>query len=209
MVNLPEGKMKSREGTVVDADDLLEELTELARNEIEAKGREEAVGDVSATSRKIALGALNYYLLQVQPQHDMVFDPKKSISFNGNTGPYLQYTCARISSILRKFDEAKDEYEGAECNGSLLVNEDEKILLKAIESFPDTVRKAALNYDPSIIASYLYDNAKTFSHYYHDNQILKAETKELSVTRIRLISALRTVMKNGFALIGVPYLESM
>ena len=206
MVNLPEGKMKSREGTVVDADDLLDELTELAKGEIEAKGREEAVGDVADTARKIALGALNYYLLQVQPQHDMVFDPKKSIAFNGNTGPYLQYTCARISSILRKAEG--EEYENA-FNGSLLTNEDEKALLKAIESFPETVRKAALSYDPSIIAAYLYENAKTFSHYYHDNQILKAETKELSYTRICLIKALRTVMKNGFSLIGVPYLESM
>ena len=206
MVNLPEGKMKSREGTVVDADDLLDELTELAKGEIEAKGREEAVGDVADTARKIALGALNYYLLQVQPQHDMVFDPKKSIAFNGNTGPYLQYTCARISSILRKAEG--EEYENA-FNGSLLTNEDEKTLLKAIESFPETVRKAALSYDPSIMAAYLYENAKTFSHYYHDNQILKAETKELSYTRICLIKALRTVMKNGFSLIGVPYLESM
>ena len=206
MVNLPEGKMKSREGTVVDADDLLDELTELAKGEIEAKGREEAVGDVADTARKIALGALNYYLLQVQPQHDMVFDPKKSIAFNGNTGPYLQYTCARISSILRKAEG--EEYENA-FNGSLLTNEDEKALLKAIESFPETVRTAALSYDPSIIAAYLYENAKTFSHYYHDNQILKAETKELSLARLCLINALRTVMKNGFALIGVPYLESM
>ena len=209
MVNLPEGKMKSREGTVVDADDLLEELTKLAKNEIESKGREEAVGDADETARKIALGALNYYLLQVQPQHDMVFDPKKSISFNGNTGPYLQYTCARISSILRKYEETKAEYAGAAPDGKLLAGDDEKLLVKMIESFPDTVRKAALSYDPSVIASYLYEAAKTFSHYYHDNQILKAETKELALTRIRLISALRTVMKNGFALIGVPYLESM
>ena len=205
MVNLPEGKMKSREGTVVDADDLLEELTALAASEIEAKGREEAVGSVSETARKIALGALNYYLLQVQPQHDMVFDPKKSISFNGNTGPYLQYTCARISSILRKSDEGAM----GKGDGSLLVIDDEKALLKAIESFPETVRKAALSYDPSIIASFLYECAKTFSHYYHDNQVLKAETKELSEARIRLVRALRTVMRNGFALIGVPYLESM
>ncbi|MBO8435648.1 MAG: arginine--tRNA ligase [Spirochaetes bacterium] len=208
MVNLPDGKMKSREGTVVDADDLLSELTVLARSEIEAKGREEAVGNVDDTARKIALGALNYYLLQVQPQHDMVFDSKKSISFNGNTGPYLQYTCARISSILRRYEEDKESYD-CSFDASQLTLEDEKILLKAIESFPDTVRKAALSYDPSIIASYLYENAKTFSHYYHDNQILKAETKELSLARIRLISALRVVMKNGFALIGVPYLESM
>ena len=208
MVNLPDGKMKSREGTVVDADDLLSELTVLAKSEIEAKGREEAVGNVDDTARKIALGALNYYLLQVQPQHDMVFDSKKSISFNGNTGPYLQYTCARISSILRRYEEDKESYD-CSFDASQLTLEDEKILLKAIESFPDTVRKAALSYDPSIIASYLYENAKTFSHYYHDNQILKAETKELSLARIRLISALRVVMKNGFALIGVPYLESM
>ena len=135
----------------------------------------------------------------------MVFDPKKSISFNGNTGPYLQYTCARISSILRKSDEGAM----GKGDGSLLVIDDEKALLKAIESFPETVRKAALSYDPSIIASFLYECAKTFSHYYHDNQVLKAETKELSEARIRLVRALRTVMRNGFALIGVPYLESM
>ena len=209
MVNLPEGKMKSREGTVVDADDLLAELTELAGREIESKGREEAVGDVAETARKIALGALNYYLLQVQPQHDMVFDPKKSISFNGNTGPYLQYTSARISSILRKYEEMRGDFDGAEADGTLLAIDDEKTLLKLIESFPEVVRKAALGYDPSVIAAFLYEAAKTFSHYYHDNQILKAETKELALARIRLISALRTVMKNGFALIGVPYLESM
>ena len=209
MVNLPEGKMKSREGTVVDADDLLSELSELARKEIEEKGREEAVGDVDETARKIALGALNYYLLSVQPQHDMVFNPKDSISFNGSTGPYLQYTCARISSILRKFDEVKADYAGVKADGTLLTIDDEKTLLKAIESFPEMVRKAADGYDPSVITSFLYEAAKTFSHYYHDNQILKAETPELVVTRVRLISALRTVMKNGFALIGVPYLESM
>ena len=207
MVNLPDGKMKSREGTVVDADDLLAELTKLAKNEIIEKNREDAVGDVDETAKKIALGALNYYLLEVQPQHDMVFNPKESIAFSGNTGPYLQYTCARISSILRKSEEM--DFGGIKADGKLLVLEDEKILLKAIESFPDTVRKAAANYDPSVICAFLYESAKTFSHYYHDNQILKAETKELSVTRLRLINALRTVMKNGFALIGVPYLESM
>ncbi len=207
MVNLPEGKMKSREGTVVDADDLLEELSRLAENEIIEKGRESEVGDVKETARKIALGALNYYLLQVQPQRDMIFNPKESIAFSGNTGPYLQYTCARISSILRKFDAS--EYDGVEADGRLLSNEDEKILLKAIAEFPDNVRKAASTYDPSVITATLYEIAKTFSHYYHDNQILKAETKELVVTRIRLISSVLTVMKNGFRLIGIPFLESM
>ena len=207
MVNLPDGKMKSREGTVVDADDLLSELTRLARNEIVEKNREDAVGDVDDTARKIALGALNYYLLEVQPQHDMVFNPKESIAFSGNTGPYLQYTCARISSILRKSSEY--DYSGSDADCTLLTLEDEKILIKAIESFPEIVEKAAAAYDPSIICAFLYEAAKTFSHYYHDNQILKAETKELSLARLCLINALRTVMKNGFALIGVPYLESM
>ena len=207
MVNLPDGKMKSREGTVVDADDLLEELTALARAEIESKNREDAVDDVDETSRKIALGALNYYLLQVSPTKDMVFNPKESISFNGNTGPYLQYTGARISSILRKYEESEEK--DVPFIGELLVGEDEKELLKLVDTFPEIVEKAAINYDPSLIAGFLYDLAKTFSHYYHDNRILNAETKELIKARVMLCYMISVVMKNGFALIGVPFLEAM
>lgn len=207
MVNLPDGKMKSREGTVVDADDLLEELTALARAEIESKNREDAVDDVDETSRKIALGALNYYLLQVSPTKDMVFNPKESISFNGNTGPYLQYTGARISSILRKYEESEEK--DVPFIGELLVEEDEKELLKLVDTFPEIVEKAAMNYDPSLIAGFLYDLAKTFSHYYHDNRILNAETKELIKARVMLCYMISVVMKNGFALIGVPFLEAM
>ena len=207
MVNLPDGKMKSREGTVVDADDLLEELTALARAEIESKNREDAVDDVDETSRKIALGALNYYLLQVSPTKDMVFNPKESISFNGNTGPYLQYTGARISSILRKYEESEEK--DVPFIGELLMGEDEKELLKLVDTFPEIVEKAAMNYDPSLIAGFLYDLAKTFSHYYHDNRILNAETKELIKARVMLCYMISVVMKNGFALIGVPFLEAM
>ncbi|MGN1164310.1 MAG: arginine--tRNA ligase [Candidatus Ornithospirochaeta sp.] len=207
MVNLPEGKMKSREGTVVDADDLLEELTALAKAEIQAKGREDVVDDVGETARKIALGALNYYLLQVSPTKDMVFNPKESISFNGNTGPYLQYTGARISSILRKYSETEDQ--NVPFVGTLLSGEDEKTLLKSIDSFPEVVEKATLSFDPSVVAGYLYDLAKTFSHYYHDNRILNAETPELVKARVMLCRMLKRVMENGFALIGVPFLESM
>ena len=207
MVNLPDGKMKSREGTVVDADDLLEELTALARAEIESKNREDAVDDVDETSRKIALGALNYYLLQVSPTKDMVFNPKESISFNGNTGPYLQYTGARISSILRKYEESEEK--DVPFIGELLIGEDEKELLKLVDTFPEIVEKAAMNYDPSLIAGFLYDLAKTFSHYYHDNRILNAETKELIKARVMLCYMISVVMKNGFALIGVPFLEAM
>ena len=207
MVNLPDGKMKSREGTVVDADDLLEELTMLAKSEIESKNREDAVDDVNETSRKIALGALNYYLLQVSPTKDMVFNPKESISFNGNTGPYLQYTGARISSILRKYEESGEK--DVPFMGELLSNDDEKELLKLVDTFPEIVEKAAMNYDPSIIAGFLYDLTKTFSHYYHDNRILNAETKELVKARVMLCYMISVVMKNGFALIGVPFLEAM
>ncbi len=209
MVNLPNGKMKSREGTVVDADDLLAELSKLAKAEIIEKGRENAVSDVDETAKAIALGALNYYLLQVQPTKDMVFNPEESISFNGNTGPYLQYTGARISSILRKYEEIKDSLENTEFDGKLLSGEDEKTLIKLIAEFPGIATKAALDFDPSVIAGFLYDAAKTFSHYYHDNRILDAESKELIKARVRLIKALRTTVKNGFALIGVPFLEAM
>ena len=207
MVNLPDGKMKSREGTVVDDDDLLEELTTLAKADIESKHREDAVDDVNETSRKIALGALNYYLLQVSPTKDMVFNPKESISFNGNTGPYLQYTGARISSILRKYEESGEK--DVPFMGELLSNDDEKELLKLVDTFPEIVEKAAMNYDPSIIAGFLYDLTKTFSHYYHDNRILNAETKELVKARVMLCYMISVVMKNGFALIGVPFLEAM
>lgn len=209
MVNLPNGKMKSREGTVVDADDLLAELASLARNEIVSKGRENDVDDVDKTAQSIALGALNYYLLQVTPTKDMVFNPEESISFNGNTGPYLQYTCARISSMLRKFDQIKEEYSDVAFDGSLLSVEDEKTLLKLVADFPEYVRRAAEGFDPSIIASFLYDTAKTFSHYYHDNRILNADSKELVFARINLCSMILQVMKNGFALVGIPFLEAM
>ncbi len=209
MVNLPNGRMKSREGTVVDADDLLENLSELAKAEIIEKEREAMVGDINDTSRKIALGALNYYLLQVSPSKDMIFNPDESIAFSGNTGPYLQYMGARICSMLSKFAECEDEYRGVAFDASLLSGDDEKSLIKLIASYPEAVRKAGEGYDPSVVCALLYDISKTFSHFYHDNQILKAETKELVVARIALVKMVLQVLKNAFALVGVPFLESM
>ena len=157
MVNLPTGKMKSREGTVVDADDLVEQLSQLAADEIKEKGREEEVGDVKATSAAIALGALNYYLLQVNPEHDMIFNPKESISFTGNTGPYLQYMGARISSILRKYDEVKKDYQGVAFDANLLSGATEREIISALADYPGVVAKAGSQFDPSLICSYLYD----------------------------------------------------
>jgi len=209
MVNLPEGKMKSREGTVVDADDLVSQLSALAGEEIAEKGREEEVGDVKGTSAAIALGALNYYLLEVTPERDMVFNPKESISFNGNTGPYLQYMGARISSILRKFDEEKAAYQGVGFDGRLLSQTQEREMVAVLAKYPSVVTKAGATFDPSLICSYLYDLSKLFSSWYHDNPVLKAESKDLVVARVALCKMVVTVFRDAFDLIGVPFLEKM
>ena len=199
--------MKSREGTVVDADDLLDSLHKDALEAIKEKGRDCEVSNADEVAEKVALAAIHYYLLQGTPSKDMLFNPEESLSFNGNTGPYLQYTGARISSILRKYKEMEDDCVPFE--GNLLQGDDEKELLKLIDIFPEIVEKAAMNYDPSVVAGFLYDTAKTFSHYYHDNRILNAETKELVKARTMLCYMISVVMKNGFALIGVPFLEAM
>lgn len=207
MVFLPEGKMKSREGTVVDADDLIQSLTDMAKEQILEKGREEDLDDVDDTAHKIALGALNYYILQFNPNKDFVFNPKESLSFNGNTGPYLQYMGARISSMLRKYDEAA--YHDVAFNPAALSLEDEREMLKMLASFPEVVGKACTQYDPSIVCAFLYDLSKKFSHWYHDNQILKADTPELVKARVSLCEMVLQVMKNAFDLVGIPFLEKM
>ena len=209
MVFLPEGKMKSREGTVVDADDLVAGLSALARGEIFEKQRQDDVDDVDQTSRSIALGAMNYYLLQVDPQRDMVFNPKESISFNGNTGPYLQYMGARISSMMRKFEAVRGEYDAIEFDPCLLNVPEERSIIKLVADFPRVVAKAGEEYNPSVICAYLYELSKVFSGYYHDNQILKADTPALVKARVQLCAMVLQVMKNAFALVGIPFLEKM
>ncbi|HZJ89031.1 MAG TPA: arginine--tRNA ligase [Sphaerochaeta sp.] len=209
MVNLPEGKMKSREGTVVDADELLASLTALAEEEIRSKGREEQVGDLKATSRAIALGALNYYLLQVTATKDMIFNPAESISFNGNTGPYLQYMGARMSSMLAKFHAEFQEVEALPFDSSLLTLADERQLIKVLAGYPEAVVRAAEQHDPSLITAYLYELSKLFSRYYHDNPVLQAPTPTLVRARIELVRMVNQVLQNAFALVGIPYLTSM
>ena len=154
-MNLPEGKMKSREGTVVDADDLINSLRDMALQEIKEKDREEAVGDGKSVAEKIALGALHYYLLQVSPTKDMLFNPKESLSFNGNTGPYLQYMGARISSMIRR-QEGSAAASGT-ANFSLLTSDAEWELIKTLASYPESIVQAAEAMDPSVLAVYLYD----------------------------------------------------
>jgi arginyl-tRNA synthetase len=213
MVNLPEGRMKSREGTIVDADDLIDTLRSGALDEITEKGRGDAVGDPAEVAEKIALGALHYYLLQTTPTKDMLFNPKESLSFNGNTGPYLQYMGARISSILRKV-----EAEGASGVGSILLGavrpellstEAEWELLKTLAEYPKQAARAAENRDPSIITSFLYDVSKGFSRFYHDCPILAASSPDLGRTRLELVRAVLIVLKSAMDLVLVPFLETM
>ena len=210
MVNLPEGKMKSREGTVVDADDLITDLKNGALEEIAAKGREEAVGNPEEVAEKVALGALHYFLLQVDSAKDMLFNTKESLSFNGNTGPYIQYMGARISSILRKADtdEGKQAKTGT-VKPELLNSAAEWELLKKLEEFPAHIDKAAAQYTPAVISGYLYDVCKLFSKFYHDCPILAAENPDVAATRLALARAVRTVLKNATQLILVPFLEVM
>ncbi len=209
MVNLPDGKMKSREGTVVDADDLIDSLTQLAKGEIISKSREGMVGDIDEVSSDIALGALNYYLLQTTATKDMIFNPDESISFSGNTGPYLQYMGARISSMLKKWEEMKNNFNDISFDASLLTLQDERELIKSIASFDTLVSLAAKEYNPSIITSYLYEISRLFSRYYHDHQILKAQTPELIKARVTLVKMLLQVLKNAYYVVGIPFLESM
>lgn len=206
MVNLPEGRMKSREGTVVDADDLFAELSLMAANEIKEKDRGQFVDNIDETSEKIALGALNYYLLSTNPTKDMIFNPKESLSFNGNTGPYLQYMGARIVSILKKYGKSADREN---VDTSLLKEEDEWDIVKMIGAFSQVVEEAGREYNPAALTSYTYELAKRFSKYYHDVQILNNDDKDLVEARVYLVEMVLRVLKNCFSLIGIPFLEVM
>jgi len=215
MVNLPEGKMKSREGTVVDADDLLNNLRDDALQEITAKGREEAVGNPQDVAEKVALAAVHYFLLQVSPFKDMIFNPKESLSFNGNTGPYLQYMGARMCSVLAKAEKegltgahvgAQADFEKA-C--ALLQSDAEWDLIKLIGSFPRVLQKASEALDSASIAGYAYDTAKAFGKFYHDCPIVNADNADCAAARLTLTLAVLTVLKNALNLILVPFLEVM
>mgnify|MGYP004502813599 FL=1 len=206
LVNLPSGRMKSREGTIVDADDLLDSLHSDALNAIEERGRESDV-DADDVAEKVALAALHYYLLQATPIKDMLFNPAESLSFNGNTGPYLQYMGARISSILEK---AKKSGVSASAEYSdLLKAPEEWELIKALGSFPETVNKSAENLDPSAMAAYLYDLSKLFSKFYQNCSIVNAESSELKSARLFLAECTLTVMKKAMNMVLVPFLEKM
>ncbi len=208
MVELPEGKMKSREGTVVDADDLIADMIGTAREMSEELGKLDGATEeeASAICEMVGLGALKYFILKVDPKKTMLFDPRESIDFNGNTGPFIQYTHARIRSILRKAREAgiaTDGYTSAE----LLPEEIE--LIKLLSEYPAVVRSAGEQFAPSIIAAYAYELAKQFNGYYHDHSILKEENATTRALRLKLAATVASVIRSAMALLGINVPERM
>ncbi|MES2087528.1 MAG: arginine--tRNA ligase [Patescibacteria group bacterium] len=202
MVNLPSGRMKSREGTVVDADNLLDELERSAAQKLGRDGSEATSKEVQRSSSIIAIGALNYYLAAVTPRADMLFDPSSSIEFEGDTGPYIQYSCVRISSIINKAGGLPVvQYPDA------LTDDDAFALVKALIEFPNAVKQAAQQFNPTILTAALYKTAKTFSSFYRNRHVLHDGT--VNQDRLELCQATKVVLTNGLKLLGVGIPERM
>ncbi len=208
MVELPEGKMKSREGTVVDADDLIADMVHTAREMSAELGKLDGCTEeeANAVSTMVGLGALKYFILKVDPKKTMLFDPRESIDFNGNTGPFIQYTHARICSVLRKAAEAGIDYSEP-VRASYLPEERE--LVKMLTEYPSVVKAAGENFAPSLIAAYVYELAKQFNGYYHDHSILKEEQADVRCMRLRLAQQVARVIRLGMKLLGVDVPERM
>lgn len=209
MVELPNGKMKSREGTVVDADDLMEGMVDVARQTSKELGKLEGLSEAEAeqTFRNIALGALKYFILKVDPKKNMLFNPEESIDFNGNTGPFIQYTYARIKSILRKANEQNIAITALDNGMDLAPKEQE--LIKKIAQFEQAVKEAGEMYSPAIIANYVYDLVKEFNQFYHDFSILKEENVACRNLRLILAETVAKVIKSGMKLLGIDVVERM
>ena len=211
MVELPEGKMKSREGTVVDADDLIEKMYEEARAMSEESGKLEGVTEAEKERlfRMIGLGALKYFIIKVDPRKKMLFNPKESIDFNGNTGPFIQYTHARICSILRKAHEQGILSDGAAFDPATPLSGKEIRLIQIINTYPQKVAEAAAALSPALVANYAYDLAKEFNQYYHETQILRESDSKLREARLILIATLASVLVKACALLGIELPDRM
>ena len=206
MVELPEGKMKSREGTVVDADDLIAEMIQTAKETSEELGKLDGYSEeeIAEVCRIVGLGALKYFILKVDPRKNMVFNPKESIDFNGNTGPFIQYTYARIQSLLRKVaTNNRTPLLYSADNNQLEINEKEKIIIQILSEFPAIVQEAADNFSPAIIANYVYDLVKEYNQFYHDYPILREENEAIKSFRLILSANTGKVIKSAFGLLGI------
>ena len=211
MVELPEGKMKSREGTVVDADDLIEKMYQEAKATSNESGKLEGLPqeEKERLYHMIGLGALKYFIIKVDPKKTMLFDPKESIDFNGNTGPFIQYTHARICSILRKAAEQGISYDVSQIPDDVVLSPKEVRLVKLLSAYPQKVAEAADALSPAIIANYAYDLAKEFNQYYHDTPILKEEDAVLLKTRLVLIETLASVLRKATGILGIELPDRM
>jgi len=208
MVELPEGKMKSREGTVVDADDLMEEMVDNAREVSAQLGKTDGLtpAEVDEIAETVGMGALKYFLLKVDPRKNMMFNPAESIDFNGNTGPFIQYTYARIKSVLRK--AAEMGYNIGDY-ASVSPNEKEIALIQTLSDFPTTVEEAGRSYSPALIANYTYELVKQYNQFYHDYSILKEEAPSVRSLRLALCKSVARTVKLAMGLLGIKVPERM
>ena len=204
MVELPEGKMKSREGTVVDADDLMATMIADAADASADRFRDMPAEEAAEISRMVGLGALKYFLLKVDPRKNMLFNPKESIDFNGNTGPFLQYTYARIRSVMRK---AGDIDTAAMAHA--IPNEKETSLIQKVADFPSIVAEAGRSLSPALIANYCYDLAKEYNQFYHDYSILREEDMAVKALRLELSSVVARTLRSAASLLGIEMPERM
>jgi arginyl-tRNA synthetase len=207
MVELPNGKMKSREGTVVDADDLIDDIIKNAADITSESGKLEGLNEDEANNlfRQIGLGALKFFILKVDPKKKMLFDPSESIDFNGNTGPFIQYTHARIQSVIRK----SNDFEFDKWDSTIAINDKERSLLRNIYNYSNVIQNAAKNYSPAMIASYAYDLAKEYNQFYHDNQILKEEDRTLASFRLDLSRMVANIIRSSMGLLGIEVPNQM
>ncbi|MCH5247873.1 MAG: arginine--tRNA ligase [Muribaculaceae bacterium] len=208
MVELPDGKMKSREGTVVDADDLMDKMVSIAKEVSSELGKLDGIPEKEAEeiTETVGLGALKYFLLKVDPRKNITFNPHESIDFNGNTGPFIQYTYARIRSVLRKAEELNEKVTDF---ASVTPNEKEITLIQALADFPSVVQEAGKSFSPALIANYVYDTVKLFNQFYHDYSILHEEDVEVRSLRLALAKVTADVIKKGMALLGIKVPERM
>lgn len=206
MVDLPSGKMKSREGTVVDADDLIDEMKVTAKEKTEALGKVDHFEESEKESlyNMIGLGALKYFLLKVEPKKRLLFDPNESIDFQGNTGPFIQYTHARIKSILSKADDGKASFNKPE-----ILKETELELIQILSKYPETLKSAASDHNPAAIANYAYDLAKAYNKFYQTESILKTEDENLKLFRLQLSHHTALTLKKAMNLLGIEMPERM
>jgi arginyl-tRNA synthetase len=207
MVDLPSGKMKSREGTVVDADDLIDEMVATAKQRTEELGKVDGFSEEDKTKlyEMIGMGALKYFLLKVEPKKRLLFDPNESIDFQGNTGPFIQYTHARICSVLSK--AAYNLQTELQFSGKLA--DTERDLLVSLANYPAVVENAAQEHSPALIANYVYELAKLYNKFYHEEPILKTEDAHVKHFRLSLSAATASVLKKGMALLGIQVPERM